>query len=145
MLFVLLWPSMCEENFHSFYSFAWGNIQTFRLFRGIFLLVLRNSKDYLDIFHKCLDNTVVVTKLKICQVSLCFEHFWAFLVHFVVFSPNTTEQSNIFLCMNFCSNLAFPKYKPIAVMKSWTRCDGCTFTLCICVFVCKLIQTYLQS
>lgn len=81
-------------------SLCGGNYAVFEPILGIFLKVLRFLKDYFDIFHS-LDITAVVTKLKMCQVSLCFGYFLVFLVYFVLCSLNSKEPYSIFICMRF--------------------------------------------
>ena len=68
---------------------------------GIFLNVLGNLKYSFDILHECLDIIMVIDKLKNVLGSLYFEHFWVFLVRFVVCSSTSREPSNIFICIFF--------------------------------------------
>ena len=118
-------------------SICWGYYTDFSPVLGIFFHVLRNLKDYLDIFRKCLNITAVVTKLKIRQASLCFKFFWMFLVHFLVFSSKNREPSNIFLCMNFCFVFLFQIIEQQQLLQVEHTEMG-HFPICICLFVCEL-------
>ena len=67
--FLLLWKSISSEKFHCTYLSAGGVTCTiFGPILSIFLNILRNVKDTPDIFHECLDITVVLIKLKIILV-----------------------------------------------------------------------------
>ena len=65
-----------QKKIHSTYSSARFIMENFGSFLGILLNVLRNLKHYIDIWHECLDITVVLTKLR---NVLGFPLLWTFL------------------------------------------------------------------
>ena len=132
------------RNISRHVSLCWGHCPVFELIFVIFLNVLRNLKDFLDILHKWLDITVVITKFKnVLDFPLLWTfvvYFWSILYYLLHIVWNHLKFSFVWIFVY----LSFSKCKAIAIVATEVKHTVMgQFTIYICLFVCKLIYNYL--